>query len=141
MGMSMGGGAALTYALHNPDRIRAACDLFGTTDFAALHRAGRYAKSLEKAFGGSPSDVPDVYRQQSASANLDAFRTTPVFILHGEKDAAIPVSQSRRFVEAMRAAGNQVTYHEIRGRGHERSLIQGYEGKILDFLDEHAGPR
>lgn len=134
MGMSMGGGAALTYAVHAKRAIAAVCDLFGTTDFVALHQAGRYARSLEAAFGGTPDQVPEVYRRQSALCHLDAFQATPVFVVHGREDAAISVEQSRRFVEAMRSAGLRVEYHEVPERRHERSLIRGCETKILDFF-------
>ena len=136
MGMSMGGGAALTFAVHHPDRIRAACDLFGVTDFESFYRnIPRYRKSLRAAFGGSPEDVPKTYREQSAIAHLDAFANISVFVLHGEKDTCIPVTQSRRFVAQMRQRGYRIVYREVPGRGHERALIEGFEGEILDFFD------
>ena len=135
MGMSMGGGAALTYAMHHPQRVRSVCDIFGTTDFVQLYRAGRYAKPLARAFGGTLATAPDAFRAQSAMSHLDAFAKTPVFVLHGDQDACIAVEHSRQFVKAMMAIGYDVVYHEMPGRGHERVLIQGFEDKILDFFD------
>ncbi|MBM4046301.1 MAG: hypothetical protein FJ279_14415, partial [Planctomycetes bacterium] len=52
MGMSMGGGGALTFAAHHPDRVRGVCDIFGVTDFTQFYNSKRYQESLSKAFGG-----------------------------------------------------------------------------------------
>ena len=139
MGMSMGGGGALTYAKHNASRVRSVCDIFGVTDFTQFYNSGRYHKSLSQAFGGTPDTAADVYREQSAMAHLDALAKVPVFVLHGDGDRVVPVVHSRQFVKAMMTIGYDVVYKEVPGGRHRRSLIQGSEDEILDFFDATGG--
>lgn len=139
MGMSMGGGGALTYAIHHGERVRALCDIFGVTDFSQFYSSGRYQASLSAAFGGTPEDVPDVYRQHSAIANLDAFAKIPIFVLHGDKDTTVPTEHSRQFVKALMIPGYDVVYREVKGGTHRSELIAGYEHDILDFFDAVGG--
>jgi len=47
-----------------------------------------------------------------------AIGTTPAWVFHGDQDLAIPVTESRRMVEALRAAGGEVKYTEYDGVGH-----------------------
>jgi len=69
--------------------------------------------------------VPDMARQQSAddsSPYTEAAKKigskTPVWIFHGGDDPAVPVAESRRMNEAMKALGGEVHYTEYTGVGH-----------------------
>jgi len=42
----------------------------------------------------------------------------PTIILHGEADATIPIQTARRFVEAMKKAGNRCELVAYKGKGH-----------------------
>jgi predicted peptidase len=44
--------------------------------------------------------------------------STPVWVFHGDADPAVPVEESRRMVEAIKAAGGNVKYTEYPGVGH-----------------------
>ena len=43
----------------------------------------------------------------------------PIWIVHGEADAAVPVVESRRMHEALRAVGPDVRYTELPGTNHD----------------------
>lgn len=43
---------------------------------------------------------------------------TPVWVFHGGADPVVPVSESRKMVEAVKAAGGNVRYNEYEGVGH-----------------------
>jgi predicted peptidase len=43
---------------------------------------------------------------------------TPTWVLHGAADPVVPVSESRKMVEAIKAAGGIVRYSEYEGVGH-----------------------
>ncbi len=43
---------------------------------------------------------------------------TPVWVFHGEADPTVPVTESRKIVEALKAAGGNVRYNEYEGVGH-----------------------
>jgi acetyl esterase/lipase len=139
MGMSMGGGGALTFAVHHGARVCAVCDIFGVTDFTQFYNAGRYHESLSKAFGGTPESVPEVYQAQSAVTRIDAFAKVPVFVLHGDSDTVVPTEHSRQFVKAMMVPGYDVLYREVPGGTHTSGLIRGHEDEILGFFDAVGG--
>jgi predicted peptidase len=46
-------------------------------------------------------------------------RSLPTWIWHGDADSVVPVEESRRMAEALRAVGAAVTYTELPGMGHE----------------------
>jgi predicted peptidase len=68
--------------------------------------------------------VPDMARQQSADDNApytEAARKigkTPTWIFHGGDDPVVPVTESRRMNDAMKALGGEVHYTEYPGVGH-----------------------
>lgn len=68
--------------------------------------------------------VPDMARQQSADDNspyteaAKKIGKTPVWIFHGGDDPVVPVTESRRMNDAMKALGGEVRYTEYPGLGH-----------------------
>ncbi|MBM4045142.1 MAG: hypothetical protein FJ279_08510, partial [Planctomycetes bacterium] len=136
---SMGGGGALTFAAHHPDRVRGVCDIFGVTDFTQFYNSKRYQESLSKAFGGTPETAPEVFKAQSAMTSIAAFAKIPVFVLHGDQDTVVPTEHSRQFVKALMAPGYDVVYREVKGGKHQSELISGHEEEILAFFDAVGG--
>jgi predicted esterase len=53
-----------------------------------------------------------------------------VWIWHGGADSVVPVEESRRMAEALRAADAEVAYTELSGVGHE-SWVQAFESAEL----------
>ncbi len=139
-GVSMGGGAALTYAKHNPHRIAAVVDFMGVTDFARFYREGFYNESLAGAFGGTPDDVPGVYEAQSAISDPVAFRDVPVLVIHGDRDTVIPPWNAVELFEKLELLDNGSALILRPGVGHTNEIVQGLEARILDFLDAHRRP-
>jgi len=138
MGVSMGGGAALTYAKHRSDRIASAVDFMGASDFARFYREGFYNESLAGAFGGTPEDVPEVYAAQSACEGVEALRDTPVMLIHGDEDAVIPPWSATELWPKVEALGNGSALILRNGIGHTNEIVQGLEERILNFLDQAA---
>ena len=69
--------------------------------------------------------MPDLARQQSADDNTPYTEAakkigsrTPVWIFHGGDDPVVPVTESRRMNDAMKALGGEVHYTEYPGVGH-----------------------
>ena len=46
-------------------------------------------------------------------------KDVPIWIVHGEADAAVPVAESRRMYDALRAVGANVRYTELPGTNHD----------------------
>ncbi|MFQ5966730.1 MAG: alpha/beta hydrolase family protein [Acidimicrobiia bacterium] len=59
-------------------------------------------------------------------------------IVHGDDDRLVPVEMSRRYVKAARAAGDEVTYEELKGGDHMSLIDPGSEAvaRWLELLGE-----
>jgi pimeloyl-ACP methyl ester carboxylesterase len=141
IGTSMGGGGALQYAMFNPRVIASACDVMGVTNFTEFYlwtTNSDLHNSIAAAFGGTPSQVPQVYKNESALGNEIRFRHTPVFLLHGSADTVVPVSNSRNLNASLSKAGYVVKYVEVMGAGHYGTdLIGGREQMIYEWFRDH----
>jgi predicted peptidase len=93
--------------------------------YGTWHLAGKYPgkfAAIAPICGGIL--VPDMARQQSADDNApytEAARKidkTPTWIFHGGDDPVVPVTESRRMNDAMKALGGEVHYTEYPGVGH-----------------------
>jgi predicted peptidase len=51
-------------------------------------------------------------------AGAPLFKDLPIWVFHGDKDGAVPVSRSRDMVKALQKCGSQVKYTEYPGVGH-----------------------
>jgi dipeptidyl aminopeptidase/acylaminoacyl peptidase len=69
----------------------------------------------------------------------------PVFIYHGERDTNVPISQSEKFVAALKANGKFHKYLELKGMGHSYNTWEaGQTAEVLNaveaFLKTDCGP-
>ena len=59
---------------------------------------------------------------------------TPVWVFHGGADPVVPVTESRKMVEAIKASGGSVRYNEYEGVGHN-SWDKAYaEAEIFPWM-------
>jgi pimeloyl-ACP methyl ester carboxylesterase len=139
MGNSMGGGGALKYAMFNNEVIASLVEIHGIANFTQFYYENSgYQASLRAVYGGTPSQVPAVYANESALGNELRFSHTPVMILHGTADAVVSVSQSRFLNQSLSARGYTVKYIEVPGIGHDGSaLVSGREMEIFGWLRDH----
>jgi predicted peptidase len=100
-GLSMGGYGTWAIAGAYPGRFAAIAPICGGLLLP------------EKARAQSPDDHTP-YKE--AAAKIGA--KTPVWIFHGGADDTVPVEESRRMNEAMKALGGEVRYTEYPGVGH-----------------------
>ena len=122
---SMGGTSSLIYATLFPDEVNAVISLAAATDLASYFNwcRDRYtgitkeiADAIEIAYGGSPDQVPEIYKQHSTLKNRPRL-TMPIFLAHGSHDEIIPVSQAQQLFQLMSTKRNFV-YKEISGCPH-----------------------
>ena len=86
---------------------------------------GRFAAYAPICGGVLPprvvSGLPEDPRVKTADPYMDVAKKigkTPVWVFHGETDPVVPVSESRKMVEALKSAGGTVRYSEYEGVGH-----------------------
>lgn len=103
-GLSMGGNGTWNLAYQFPQR------------FAAVAAICSFVTPMPM-LRGSHAIVPG--DGDAAFATLARrLASVPVWIFHGEVDPVVPVTESRRAAEALKAAGGNVRYTEIMGGGH-----------------------
>jgi dipeptidyl aminopeptidase/acylaminoacyl peptidase len=96
-----------------------------------------YDRSL---FGGSPDELPDLYRDRSPLTHVDAV-TAPVLIITGANDTRCPKQQVDNYVDALRAAGKPVDY-DVFDAGHGSLDVAERIRQValaIDFVAEHLG--
>lgn len=103
-GLSMGGHGAWYLAYRHPQR------------FAALAVVCGWVEPLPNL--PAPETVVPPADGEPFAALARRLARLPVWIVHGEVDPVVPVEQSRRAAEALRAAGGAVRYTELIGVAH-----------------------
>jgi len=67
------------------------------------------------------------------TSGMAKIKQIPEYVVHGDDDRTVNVSQSRRMVEAGKQAGATIDYHEIPGGSHV-SVAAPQFGPMLDFF-------
>ena len=135
LGCSMGGTSALIYASLRPNTLRSVCAVFPMTDLAQVPtEAPAYLECITEAHGIAAADPTPALQALSPIRHIDAFAKTPVFLLHGDADALVPVHHSRDFAAALRAAGYPVVYKEVPGGGHDDIVAMDWQEAIFQFI-------
>ena len=156
-GSSAGGHlVAILGTINPPDgettssRIQAVCDWFGPTDLLTMppnvvsekRTLEQVAKSNgAKLLGATVRNVPEKAKHASGLHHVSA-DDPPVLVMHGDEDPAVPISQSERFVAALREAGVDTTYHVVKGAGHGGPQFKTDEVRsmVLDFFNRTLRP-
>ena len=143
--LSGSGGASSSqiFAIRHPERIQGlvvlgACDLVDRLNFARQSDQPvmqRLAKAIISAYGGTPEEVPEVYKAHSVLAHTDRL-TMPFLLASGEKDALIPIEKVRLVAEALKHKPN-FTYREIPNGNHDSPLFLPVE-EMLRCVGYHA---
>jgi dipeptidyl aminopeptidase/acylaminoacyl peptidase len=143
-GWSWGGCLACLNAGLHPDRWRAIFAGIPAGDFVAAHWASAPGLQAwdDAVYGGSPDQVPDVYRGRDPMTYVDRVRA-PVLVIAGENDSRCPIEGITPWVEALRVREHPVKIH-LYGTGHHANSAEDkvhHMRMILDFFAEHGGPR
>ena len=104
-GLSMGGYGSWLIAADNPKKFAAIGVICGGIRSPPGLRLPEDAKPLDTN--------SDPYRTVAAKIGK-----APLWIFHGGADPVVPVSESRKMVDALKAKGREVRYNEYEGVGH-----------------------
>jgi predicted esterase len=84
-------------------------------------------------------DHPDVFAALGPisgggnAAGMAKIAQIPEYVVHGDNDPTVPVTQSRTMVEAGKQAGANITYVEVKGGTHVSVAAPSF-GPMLDFF-------
>jgi acetyl esterase/lipase len=110
-GHSAGGHLALWAAADPTLPAVGVVALAPVSDLRAAYELDLDRGAVRALLGGGPADVPERYAATDPMGLMPV--AARVVVLHGVLDLQVPVEMSRRFVTAARAAGGDVTLHEL----------------------------
>jgi dipeptidyl aminopeptidase/acylaminoacyl peptidase len=140
-GGSYGGYMTLASATHYSDRLRAAVDVVGISNFVTfLESTQDYRRELRRQEYGDERDPAMRAFLQSISplGQVDKI-TVPLLVVQGQNDPRVNVSESVQIVSALRARGNPVWYINALNEGHGYNRKENrdvYQQATLMFLQE-----
>lgn len=119
-GGSYGGYMVLASAVHYGDRLKAAVDIVGISSFVTfLENTQDYRRDLRRVEYGDERD-PEMrahLEKISPVNNVEKIRI-PLFVVQGENDPRVPVTESTQMVAALREQGSTVWYMNALNEGH-----------------------
>ena len=138
VGASYGGYAAMRGAQRDGAKFRCAISYAGVSDLNGMIRYDSRFLNANAMRASWQEVAPDL--KAVSPINYAADFSTPILIMHGKKDLRVPVSQSRRMVDRLGAAGKSVDYIEQPEGDHhftrEADRMQFLEA-IEAFLAKH----
>ena len=141
-GGSYGGYMVLASAVHYSDRLKAAVDIVGISNFVTfLENTQSYRRDLRRAEYGDERD-PAMRKHLEAISPLNHVEkiAVPMFVVQGQNDPRVPVTVADQIVKALREAGQPVWYMNAMNEGHgyrKKENRDVYQQATMMFLREH----
>lgn len=120
IGGSYGGYMVLASAAHYSERLKAAIDIVGISNFVTfLKNTQDYRRDLRRVEYGDERD-PEMHEflQRISPSNQVEKIKVPMLVVQGENDPRVPVSEAVQIVEALRKAKRPVWYMNALNEGH-----------------------
>jgi acetyl esterase/lipase len=114
IGHSAGGHLALCLAAHEPKLTRV-ISLAGVTDLNKAYEQHLSNNAVVEFLGGTPKQVPELYRQASPLTMKVQARQA---VITGLADDTVPPAFSRDYAKAKAAVGEIVEHNEIANANH-----------------------
>jgi dipeptidyl aminopeptidase/acylaminoacyl peptidase len=141
-GGSYGGYMVLASAVHFSDRLRAAVDIVGISSFVTfLENTQDYRRDLRRVEYGDERD-PEMrahLEKISPVNNVEKIKI-PMFVVQGENDPRVPVTESTQMVAALREQGQTVWFMNALNEGHgyrKKENRDIYQQATVLFLKTH----
>ena len=119
-GGSYGGYMVLASAVHYSDRLKAAVDIVGISSFVTfLENTQSYRRDLRRVEYGDERD-PEMRKHLEAISPLNHVEKidVPMFVVQGQNDPRVPVTEAEQIVKALRESGQPVWYMNALNEGH-----------------------
>ena len=145
-GGSYGGYMVLASSFHYSDRLKAAVDIVGISNFVTfLENTQDYRRDLRRVeYGDERDPAMRAHLESIAPVNHVEKIRHPMLIVQGENDPRVPVTESEQVVAALRDAGQAVWYMNALNEGHgyrKKENRDIYQQATVLFLQEHLiGP-
>ncbi len=141
-GGSYGGYMVLASAVHFSDRLRAAVDIVGISSFVTfLENTQDYRRDLRRVEYGDERD-PEMraFLEKISPLNNVEKIAIPMFVVQGQNDPRVPVTEAEQIVTALREQGHKVWYMNGLNEGHgfrRKENRDIYQQATVLFFREH----
>jgi dipeptidyl aminopeptidase/acylaminoacyl peptidase len=142
IGGSYGGYMTLATSFHYSDRLKAAVDRVGISNFVTfLENTQSYRRDARRAEYGDERD-PEMrafFERTAPVNNVDKIKI-PMLVVQGENDPRVPVTESAQIVTALREQGQNVWYMNALNEGHgyrKKENVDIYQQATVLFFREH----
>lgn len=138
-GGSYGGFAVLSAITEHPDLWKAAVDIVGISNFVTfLQNTAAWRRGLREAEYGSLENDLETLIKISPIHKVDNIQC-PLFIIQGDNDERVPLSESIQIYESVHNRGIPVELMRFQDEGHGlaklENRIKAYSA-VRDWLDE-----
>lgn len=144
-GGSYGGYMVLASLMHYSDRLKGGVNIVGISDFITfLEKTESYRRDLRRAEYGDERD-PEMrafFKQISPLRNAERI-TAPLFVIQGQNDPRVPVTESEQIVRQVRANGHPVWYMNALNEGHGFARRENQDlmrDLVVLFMETHLFP-
>ena len=141
-GGSYGGYMVLASAVHFSDRLRAAVDIVGISSFVTfLENTQDYRRDLRRVeYGDERDPAMRAHLEKISPLNNVEKIDIPMFVVQGQNDPRVPVTEAQQIVAALREQGHTVWYMNALNEGHgyrRKENRDVYQQATVMFLREH----
>ena len=141
-GGSYGGYMVLASAVHFSDRLKAAIDIVGISNFVTfLENTQDYRRDLRRVeYGDERDPAMRAHLEKISPLNNVEKIAIPMLIVQGENDPRVPVTESKQVVDALRDQGHTVWFMNALNEGHgyrKKENRDIYQQATVLFLQEH----
>ncbi len=141
-GGSYGGYMVLASSMYYSDRLKAAVNIVGISNFVTfLTNTKSYRRDLRRVEYGDERD-PDMrafLERISPTNNVEKIKV-PMFVVQGENDPRVPVTEAIQIVDKLREAGQTVWYMNALNEGHgyrKKENRDVYQQATVLFFEQH----
>ncbi|MGJ8681818.1 S9 family peptidase [Paraglaciecola sp.] len=141
-GGSYGGYMVLASAVHYSDKLKAAVDIVGISNFVTfLENTKSYRRDLRRVEYGDER-IPEMrahLEKISPNNNVDKINI-PMFVVQGENDPRVPVTEAVQVVKELRDNGKKVWYMNALNEGHGYSKKENrdiYQQAVVLFFEKN----
>ena len=146
VGWSYGGYSALWAGAFSPDLYRCIAAIAPVSDIPkkmaeAEARQGQdyWVVDYWESLYGAGASEKELLRQISPAYHANSFKA-PVLLVHGRNDTVVRPDQSKIMYQALRKAGKDVKYVDIKGDDHWMSKAESrleMLRAVAEFIEEH----
>lgn len=142
MGGSYGGYMTLASLVHFSDRLRCGVDVVGIFSFITfLKNTQDYRRDLRRVEYGDERDpaMAEFFQRISPLTNVDKIRK-PLFVVQGQNDPRVPVTEAEQMVRALRDQGGVTWYLMAKDEGHGFAKKKNADFQfvsMIQFLQEY----